>query len=95
MTDTRDGDHRPVHWHDDAPADDQTSKSIGEEAGQSRQNRHSRGHALMMLACCIPMVLVVVALVATGAVGAGAIAYALLCVAMMATMMLFMPGHRH
>ncbi|WP_035935607.1 hypothetical protein [Knoellia aerolata] len=95
MTDTRDGDHRPIHWHEDAPSDDLTSKPFADEAGASPQSRHSGGHALMMLACCIPMVFVVVALVATGVVGAGAIAYALLCVAMMAAMMLFMPGHRH
>lgn len=49
----------------------------------------------MMLACCVPMLFVVVALVSTGVVGAGAIVYALLCVGMMAAMMLVMPGHRH
>jgi len=48
-----------------------------------------------MLVCCIPMLLIVFALVATSAAGAGAIAYALLCTAMMAAMMFFMPGHRH
>jgi hypothetical protein len=50
------------------------------------------GHRWMMLACCIPMLLVVVALVLTGVASAGAILYALVCVAMMAVMMAGM-GH--
>lgn len=53
------------------------------------------GHHLMMLACCIPMLLIVGALVVTGVAGTGAIVYALVCTAMMAAMMLFMPGHKH
>lgn len=59
------------------------------------QQGHGRGHGLMMLACCVPMLLIAVALVATGSVGAGTILYALLCTAMMAAMMFAMPGHRH
>lgn len=54
-----------------------------------------RGHGLMMLACCAPMLVIAFVLVATGAVGAGAVLYALLCIAMMAAMMFVMPGHRH
>ena len=53
--------------------------------------RH-RGHRWMMLACCIPMLLVVIALVATGVASASAIVYALACVAMMGVMMAGM-GH--
>lgn len=53
------------------------------------------GHHLMMLACCIPMLLIVGALVLTGVAGTGAIVYALICTAMMAGMMLLMPGHKH
>jgi hypothetical protein len=53
------------------------------------------GHHLMMLVCCLPMLVVVGALVATGAAGSGAIVYALVCTAMMAAMMFFMPGHKH
>ena len=45
------------------------------------------GHHWMMLACCIPMLLIVIALVVTGVVSASAILYALACVAMMAVMM--------
>ena len=39
---------------------------------------------MMMLACCIPMLLIVGALVVTGVAGTGAIVYALVCTAMMA-----------
>ena len=54
------------------------------------------GHGLMMLVCCIPMILLAVGLVATGVAGSGAIVGALLCTAMMAVMMLAMPGsHGH
>ena len=62
----------------------------GAERGGSRW-----GHHLMMLVCCIPMLLIVGALVVTGVAGTGAIVYALICTAMMAAMMLFMPGHKH
>jgi hypothetical protein len=48
--------------------------------------RHG-GHHRMMLACCIPMLLVAVALVLTGVASAGAIVYALVCAALMAVMM--------
>jgi hypothetical protein len=49
-----------------------------------------------MLLMCLPMVVLVGALVATGAVGGGAILYAMGCMLMMGVMMLFMSGdHRH
>lgn len=54
------------------------------------------GHGLMMIACCIPMLIIVGILVFTGVAGSGAILYAVLCTAMMALMMFAMPGgHRH
>lgn len=53
------------------------------------------GHGLMMI-CCVPMIVIAVALVATGVAGSGAIVTALLCTAMMAAMMFAMPGgHGH
>lgn len=53
-------------------------------------------HRLMMIACCIPMLVLVGVLVATGAVGGGAIVFALACLGMMAAMVAVMPGgHRH
>ena len=50
------------------------------------------GHRWMMIACCIPMLVVVAALVATGIAGTGAIIYAVVCLAMMWLMMKAMPG---
>ena len=54
------------------------------------------GPGLMMIACCIPMLVIVGILVFTGVPGSGAILYAVLCTTMMALMMFAMPGgHRH
>jgi len=50
------------------------------------------GHGLLMIACCIPMLVIVGILVATGVAGSGAILYAVVCTAMMALMMFAMPG---
>ena len=59
--------------------------------------RHGWFRHLLM---CAPMLAVVAVLVATGSAGVGAISYALLCMAMMGAMMLFMNhgsagGHKH
>ena len=60
------------------------------------EHREHAGQGLMMIACCIPMLIIVGILVAVGAVGSGAILAAVLCAAMMALMMFVMPGgHRH
>ena len=48
------------------------------------------GHRWMMVACCIPMLVIVAALVASGAAGTGAIVFAVACLAMMWLMMRFM-----
>jgi hypothetical protein len=50
------------------------------------------GHGLMMIACCVPMILIAIALVATGVVGFGFILTAFGCLAMMAIMMAMMGG---
>lgn len=55
---------------------------------------HHSGHRWMMLACCIPMLLIALALVLTGVASASTIIYALVCVAMMTVMMAGM-GHSH
>ena len=47
---------------------------------------HAR-HGWMMMICCIPMLAIVIALVATGVAGVGFIVGALVCTAMMAMMM--------
>ena len=65
------------------------------DPGPARHRGHRRGHGLMMLACCVPMLIIAFALAASGAAGAGAILFALLCTAMMAAMMFAMPGHEH
>ena len=46
----------------------------------------------MMIACCIPMLVIAVALFASGTVGAGFLLVAVMCTAMMALMMRAMPG---
>jgi len=46
-----------------------------------------RGHGWMMMICCVPMLVIAVALVATGAAGASFLFTAVLCTAMMALMM--------
>ena len=46
------------------------------------------GHShWMMIACCVPMLVIAVALVATGVAGPGFIVAAIACTAMMALMM--------
>jgi hypothetical protein len=56
-----------------------------------RQGVHS-GHASIMIACCIPILVVAITLVATGVVGSGLIFAAIMCTAMMAMMMRMMSG---
>jgi hypothetical protein len=59
----------------------------------TEQHNHGHGgHGWMMIACCIPMLVIAIALVATGAVGVGWLFAALMCTAMMALMM---RGMRH
>lgn len=50
------------------------------------QGGHS-GHGWMMIACCVPMLVIAIVLVATGVVGAGFILIALICTAIMALIM--------
>jgi hypothetical protein len=45
------------------------------------------GHGWMMILCCIPMLVIAVALVATGVVSASSLFAAIACFAMMAMMM--------
>ena len=57
-----------------------------EHAGHGGGVTHG-GHSWMMIACCIPMLVIAVALVATGVVGAGFLIFAIACTAMMVLMM--------
>jgi hypothetical protein len=60
--------------------------SAGDSAPQGEKK--SGGHARwLMIACCIPMLVIAIALVATGVVGAGFIVVAVMCTVMMAMMM--------
>ena len=68
---------------------------MNHEAHQRQPQQHSgahpghgghRGHGWMMIACCIPMLAIAIALVAAGVVGVGFIFVALACTAMMAMM---------
>lgn len=53
-------------------------------------------HRVAMLACCLPMLVLVVVLVVSGAGSSGALVFAFLCIGMMGVMMFAMPGgHRH
>ena len=51
------------------------------------------GHGWMMIACCIPMLIIAGGLVATGVVSGVFLVYAIACTAMMAMMMRGMGGH--
>jgi hypothetical protein len=48
------------------------------------------GHGWMMIACCIPMLVIAIVLVATGVAGTGFIFAAIMCTAMIAMMMRMM-----
>ena len=62
--------------------------------GTDQDEQHGRhsGHGWMMMACCIPLLVIAIALVATGVVGSGLIFAAIMCTAMMAMMMRMMSG---
>ena len=49
--------------------------------------RKKIGHGWMMIACCLPLIMLAAALAATGVVGVGAVLGAVMCIAMMGVMM--------
>jgi hypothetical protein len=59
--------------------------------GDPGDGGHS-GHGWMMIVCCIPMLVLAIALVSTGVVGSGFIFVAVMCTLMMAMMMRMMSG---
>lgn len=91
-------DREPLHntqpWpHPESPATTETHHAAREPDGGAH-GAHG-GHGLMMIACCIPMLVIAGLLFVTGAAGSGIIFTALLCTAMMAAMMFAMPsGHK-
>ena len=62
------------------------SAPIEDPHAQPDEPKRGHGH-WMMIACCVPMLVIAVVLVATGVVGAGFIVVAVACFAMMAVMM--------
>ncbi|MBI2705529.1 MAG: hypothetical protein HYX32_09605 [Actinobacteria bacterium] len=60
--------------------------------GPAAPGGHHAGHGWRMLICCIPMIVIVGALVATGVLGPGLLIFAALCVGLMALMMAAMSG---
>jgi hypothetical protein len=60
---------------------------------RTETNHRKRGHGVLMIACCIPMLVVAVVLVAAGIVRPAFLVTAIACTAMMALMMRLMPGH--
>ena len=58
---------------------------------QPQPSGHS-GHGWMMIACCIPLLVLAVVLVATGVASAGFLFGAIACMAMMGVMMAMMMG---
>ncbi len=92
----RDPYAEPHSW--EYPATSGTAEGTDRPATEEPHAGHGThgGHRLMMLICCVPMLVIAVALVATGVVGSSIIVTALLCTAMMAAMMFAMPGgHGH
>lgn len=73
--------------HDPRPARTRESEQDSEHKGRSG------GHGWMMIACCIPMLLIAVLLVSTGVAGPGFLLVAVMCTVMMAMMMHGMGGH--
>lgn len=84
----------PVKRPAEQPGSAHSHQGHSQAENPAPQGGHG-GHRMMMVACCIPMFIIVGLLVATGVVGTGAIAYALVCVALMALMMVAMPGGHH
>ena len=68
-----------------------TEKPVGPHDQHGHGGGHG-GHGWMMIACCIPMLVIAIVLVATGVVGFGFIIVAVMCTAMMAMMMGGMHG---
>ena len=56
---------------------------------------HTHGHGWMMMICCIPMIVIAIALVASGTVNASFLLFAAMCAGMMFMMMRGMGGGGH
>ena len=70
-----------MKYADERPSDTSEGPSSGTHDG------HPGHHGWMMMLCCIPIVVLAVALVVTGVASAGLLFTAVLCAGMMAMMM--------
>ncbi len=71
------------HEHPTGPDQEQTDHATQVGA----PHRGHQGHGWMMIICCLPMLVIAVALVGAGVVSAGFLLVAVACTAMMALMM--------
>ena len=79
----------------DGPLHQQDGRGPDSDEGLRTSRRHG-GHRLMMIACCIPMLVIAGILVGTGVAGTGAVLFAVVCLGAMTLMMFAMPGrHDH
>lgn len=64
-----------------------------DHASMHHDDRQKSGHGhWLMMACCVPMLVIAIVLVSTGVVGFGFVFVAIMCTAMMAMMMRAMSG---
>lgn len=83
--------HGEIHRQFGAEPD--KNKGLSEHTGPRSAGGGHKGHGMLMLVCCIPMLVLAVVLVVSGVVSAGFLITAVACTAMMFVMMRMMPGH--
>ena len=81
-------------------AENDNGQHVGHEVDRPKETQNHEagghsGHKWMMMACCVPMLAIAIALVVSGTAGAGVIILAIGCALMMALMMGGMGGHGH
>ena len=82
--------------NDDAGLGGRVRHSQQDHDHQGHEQEGGKSHRWLMVVCCIPMLIIVGVLVATGVAGTGAVLFAVICLGMMALMMFAMPGgHDH
>ena len=69
-------------------------QSMTSQKHENMQGGH-KGHGLMMIACCIPMLVIAIALVVAGVISASFLIYAVACTLMMTLMMRGMGHSKH
>ena len=74
-------------WRDASPSTRQDPHAGMDHGGMGGGHEGHGGHHWMMIACCIPMIVIAIALVAAGVASPGFIFVAFACLAMMWMMM--------